>query len=311
MVSNRQNDLIKQAAALLNQGKLVAFPTETVYGLGGDAENDRAVAQIFAVKQRPSFNPLIVHVTDLSVAEQYAVFNAQARTALAKFCPGAFTLVLPKKPSIKLSYLVTAGLETVAVRMPKHQIAQELLKEFGRGIAAPSANLSGTVSPTKASHVLASLGSKADLIIDGGNCEVGLESTVVDFTGEIPVILRHGFVTREDLEKFFPQVKVYSEAVEKPKAPGMLLSHYAPSLPLRINVLTPQKNEAYLGFGNMNCDLNLSPSGDLIEGASKLFASLRELDNAGKYKAIAVAPIPEYGLGAAINDRLKRAATGS
>ena len=301
-------DIINQAVTLLKKGKLVAFPTETVYGLGADAENDLAVASIFETKGRPSFNPLIVHVADIAMAREYAYFNDNALLAAKSFWAGAFTAVLPRKKDAKLSYLVTAGLDTVAIRVPKHHIAQELLQQLGRGIAAPSANISGSVSPTRATHVMQSLGSKVDLIIDGGDCEVGLESTIVDFTSETPSILRYGFVTKEDLETIFPKVNINCSSSDNPKAPGMLASHYAPSLPLKINITNPDKTDAFIGFGNMACDINLSANGDLIEAAAKLFASLRELDNPKKYQTIAVAPIPEYGLGLAINDRLKRAA---
>ncbi|MGD9638120.1 MAG: L-threonylcarbamoyladenylate synthase [Alphaproteobacteria bacterium] len=302
------NNNIKQAVSLLNEGKLVAFPTETVYGLGADAENDLAVASIFEAKGRPSFNPLIVHVSDIEMAEKYALFNDNARLAYSKFCPGAFTMVLPRNKSSKLSYLVTAGLDTVAIRIPKHPLIQDILKSFKKGIAAPSANASGTVSPTTAEHVFSSLGSRVDLILDGGSCEVGLESTIVDFSEERPAILRHGFVTKEDLEQVFSTVDINDKITKNPKAPGMLASHYAPSLKLRINVETPDKGEAFLGFGDVVCDANLSEKSDLREAASNLFAYIRMLDDNNKYSGIAVAPIPEYGLGLAINDRLKRAA---
>jgi L-threonylcarbamoyladenylate synthase len=301
---------IASAAALLRAGYLVAFPTETVYGLGGDATNERAVAEIFATKGRPHFNPLIVHVSGLTEAEALAVFDRRARLVAAQLWPGPLTLVLRRPDDSGLSLLVSAGLDTVAIRVPCHEVAQALLRETGRPIAAPSANRSGRVSPTEAAHVAEELGDRVALILDGGRTPVGLESTVLDLSGEAAVLLRPGGVTSEQLSELLGPIAM--PAAAKPKSPGMLASHYAPSLPLRLEASEAHPGEALLAFGP-NAPPGfaevewLSRSGDLAEAAANLFAMLRRLDRP-PLTGIAVMPIPERGLGRAINDRLRRAA---
>ncbi len=304
---------IGEAARALRAGKLVAFPTETVYGLGGDATNDRAVAAIFAAKGRPSFNPLIVHVSNVSAAAQYAELSAKAQLVARKFWPGPLTLVLPRRRDCKISLLATAGLDSVALRVPAHSIAQTLLMMAGVPLAAPSANPSGRLSPTEADHVLADLGDKVEFVIDGGKCQIGVESTVLSLLDDRPRILRPGAVTAEQLaEVLQAPVETETGAVDAsaPRSPGRLLSHYAPSLPVRLNAAAAEPGEALLGFGpeTPKATLNLSPAGDLQEAAANLFAMLRQLDDP-RYRAIAVMPVPETGLGRAINDRLRRAAT--
>jgi L-threonylcarbamoyladenylate synthase len=296
---------IAEAARVLRGGGLVAFPTETVYGLGADATNERAVARIFAAKGRPSFNPLIVHVPDLAAAEALVEFNAMARTLARKFWAGALTLVLPRKPDARVSLLVSAGLDTVAVRVPADAIAQALLREAGRPIAAPSANASGTISATTAAHVAESLGDRVDLILDGGPTRQGIESTVLGFA-DGPTLLRPGAIPREMVEAMTGPLRVPGSGTQG--SPGRLESHYAPSKPLRLNASEARPGEALLAFGtDVTGARNLSPTGDLVEAAANLFAMLRELD-AGGASAIAVMPIPPRGLGEAINDRLTRAA---
>jgi L-threonylcarbamoyladenylate synthase len=301
---------IARAAALLRAGRLVAFPTETVYGLGGDATNERAVAEIFAAKGRPRFNPLIVHVPGLAEAEALAIFDGRARRAAGRFWPGPLTLVLRRRDDSGLSLLSCAGLDTVAIRVPCHQVAQALLHETGRPIAAPSANRSGRVSPTEAAHVAEELGDRVALILDGGRTPVGLESTVLDLSGEAAVLLRPGGVTPEQLTE--PLGPIAMPASAEPKSPGMLPSHYAPSLPLRLEAIEAHPGEALLAFGP-DAPLGfaevewLSRSGDLAEAAANLFAMMRRLDRP-PFTGIAVMLIPEHGLGRAINDRLRRAA---
>jgi L-threonylcarbamoyladenylate synthase len=302
-------DMITKAGCVIRDGGLVAFPTETVYGLGADATSEEAVAGIFAAKERPSFNPLIVHVPDLETAQKLVHFTPAAEKLAAEFWPGALTLVLPRKEDSGLSLLVSAGLDTVAVRMPNHQIATSLLNSSGRPIAAPSANKSGQISPTQAQHVAQSLPGKVDMILDGGSCEVGLESTVVDACGDQVGFLRPGGVSIEELEAVVGPLIFPDDAPDAPKSPGMLTSHYAPNLPMRLNADEKRDGEILLGFGP-DCEhaaLNLSPSGNLNEAAANLFAMMRELDREG-YQTMAVSPIPQNGLGLAINDRLKRAA---
>jgi L-threonylcarbamoyladenylate synthase len=300
---------IARAAALLRAGRLVAFPTETVYGLGGDATNEHAVAAIFAAKARPRFNPLIVHVRDLSEAEKLAVFNEPAHRAALRFWPGPLTLVLPRRPGVGVSLLASAGLDTVAVRVPAHPVAQALLREVARPIAAPSANRSGRVSPTEAAHVAEDFGDEVAMILDDGSTPVGLESTVLDLSGEAPTLLRPGAVTFEALTELLGPIALPGSAL--PRSPGMLASHYAPRLPVRIAATDARPGEALLAFGPNappGCAevLWLSRSGDLTEAAANLFAMLRRLDRPS-FAGIAVMPIPEHGLGRAINDRLRRA----
>lgn len=296
---------IETAAGHLRAGKLVAFPTETVYGLGADATNDAAVAAIYAAKGRPDFNPLIVHVASSDDAKKYVEWNDTAALLAEKFWPGPLTLVLPRKKDCAISLLASAGLDTVAIRVPAHALAQELLVKTGLPLAAPSANRSGKISPTLAAHVQEELGDKVAMVLDGGACAVGIESTIVDLTGS-PRILRHGKITREELEKFIPLAEQRADG--KILAPGMLDSHYAPNAKVRLNAQEAGEGETLLAFGAAeNATLNLSESGNLEEAAANLFRMLRALD-AQNPAAIAVMPIPMQGLGVAINDRLARAA---
>lgn len=298
---------IDEACALWQQGDVVAIPTETVYGLAADAEQDIAVAKIFSVKGRPQFNPLILHVSSLEQLDAYAEITPLLMKAAATFWPGPLTFVLKRRAQARLSYLVTAGLDTVAVRLPAHPVAQDLIRTYGKPLAAPSANKSNSISPTSAADVEASLGNQIPLIIDGGVTTVGLESTIVDLTAQIPMILRPGGVTAEALSEVLGELS-YASSGAAIKAPGMLKRHYAPSIPVRLNAFEKRQGEVMLGFGDKPCDLNLSEQGDLQEAAANLFRMMRLLDNS-EYQGIAVAPIPQHGLGVAINDRLSRAAT--
>lgn len=304
---------IARAGSLLAAGRLVAFPTETVYGLGADARSDRAVAGIFAAKGRPSFNPLIVHVADRRAAEAVAELPPEAAMLAQAFWPGALTLVVPRRPGAGLSDLVSAGLDTVGLRVPAQPLARRLLAEFGGPLAGPSANPSGTVSPTTAAHVREGLGGRIAAILDGGPCEVGLESTIVGFAGDDPTLLRPGGLPVDAIEAALG--RPLALAADGPvTAPGQLASHYAPRARLRLDAAGPRPDEVWLGFGpveTLRPGLNLSPSGDLHEAAANLFAHLREADAlAARERAagIAVAPVPWRGLGLAINDRLRRAA---
>jgi L-threonylcarbamoyladenylate synthase len=302
-------DGIAQAADLLRKGGLVAFPTETVYGLGGDARSDRAVARIFGAKGRPHFNPLIVHLPDAAAARGLAVFDARADALAARFWPGPLTLVLPLRAGSGLSGLVTAGLPTVALRVPAHPVARALLQVFGGPLAAPSANPSGRVSPTRAAHVIEGLGGRIDAVIDGGACAVGVESTIVGLDGAAR-LLRPGGVPVEALETALGLPLLLPEA-GKITAPGQLAAHYAPGALVRLEAVAARPNEVWIGFGPQSAGaaLSLSRAGDLVEAAARLFHTLREADRlAGPGGAIAVAPVPETGLGRAINDRLRRAA---
>ena len=305
-------DNIWRAARLLRQGELVAFPTETVYGLGGDATSEAAVARIFATKDRPRFNPLIAHIPGLAEAEHLGVIDDRARRAARHFWPGPLSLVLPRRPDSGLSLLASAGLDTVALRAPAHPVAQALLRAAGRPIAAPSANRSGRVSPTTAAHVAGELGEEAALILDGGACPVGIESTVLDLSGGVPALLRPGGVTLEQLTAIFGRIEVTATDENAPRSPGMLPSHYAPSLPVRLDAAGARPGEALLAFGpeappGFAAVLFLSRQGDLAEAAANLFTMLRRLDRP-QFSGIAVMPIPQEGLGRAINDRLRRAA---
>ena len=307
-----EEEAIDRGARLLREGRLVAFPTETVYGLGGDATSDRAVADIFAAKGRPRFNPLIVHVQGRAEAEKLALFDEQACLIADRFWPGPLTLVLRRRETSGLSLLASAGLDTVALRAPAHPVAEALLRAAGRPIAAPSANRSGRVSPTIAAHVAAELGGRVDLILDGGACPVGVESTVLDLTGPRPLLLRPGGLTLEDLAETLGPIETAPEGETAPRAPGRLPSHYAPKLPVRLDAMDPRPGEALLAFGpaappGFSEVLFLSRNGDLGEAAANLFAMLRRLDRPN-FAGIAVMPIPQEGLGRAINDRLRRAA---
>jgi L-threonylcarbamoyladenylate synthase len=301
---------IAEAGGLLRSGKLVAFPTETVYGLGANALDDRAVAGIFAAKERPRFNPLIAHVRDPEEAMELVIFNALACALTDAFWPGGLTLVLPCREPSPLAALVSAGLRTAAVRSPAHGVARALVEAAGVPIAAPSANRSGRVSPTTAAHVAEELQSRVDVILDGGPCPLGIESTVIGFNRDRPVLLRPGAVAREDIERV-------TGPLEEPErgriqAPGMMESHYAPRARLRLNAMQIKPNEVLLAFGpevpaGATEIRNLSVTGDLREAAANLFAMLRDLDHSGAAN-IAVMPIPARDLGEAINDRLERAA---
>ncbi|HVR68411.1 MAG TPA: L-threonylcarbamoyladenylate synthase [Verrucomicrobiae bacterium] len=302
---------IARAAEILRRGGLVAFPTETVYGLGADATDDRAVAAIFEAKGRPKFNPLIVHVPDAAAAFELGVATDTACKLAADYWPGPLTLVMQRVAACPVSLLASAGLDSLAVRVPRHPIAQALLRAAGRPLAAPSANRSGKISPTTAQHVADSLGRRVELILDGGACPVGIESTVVDVSGPSPALLRHGGVTQEDIEAVIGKLATATSSAA-PKSPGQLESHYAPALPLRLDARDAKPDEALLAFGpeippGARVTANLSPSGYLVEAAANLFAMLRRLDGSG-CRAIAVMPVPDTGLGRAINDRLRRAA---
>jgi L-threonylcarbamoyladenylate synthase len=306
---------IEYAARALRAGRLVAFPTETVYGLGGIATNDRAVAAIFAAKGRPRFNPLIVHVTDAAAARAVARWDDVAEQLAATFWPGALSLVLPRAEGCPLSLLVSAGGDTVALRAPAHPVAQALLEATVLPVAAPSANPAGGVSPTTAAnHVEAGLGAAIDLILDGGPCPIGLESTVLDVTGAPPRLLRPGGITREALEAVIGPLddQAMPSGTDRRRSPGQLASHYAPSRPLRLDATSVGADEALLAFGphpplGAARTMNLSAKGDLTEAAANLFAMLRALD-LPEFRAIAVMPVPDHGLGEAIRDRLRRAA---
>jgi len=301
---------VEAAAKILRRGGLVAFPTETVYGLGADARNEAALAQLFAAKGRPRFNPLIVHVSDTVAAQAVAPFDARARALADAFWPGPLTLVMERPRDSRIGLLASAGLETVALRVPAHPVAQRLLAAFGGPIAAPSANPSGRVSATCAAHVAEGLGDKVNLILDAGPCAIGVESTVVGLAGGDAVLLRPGAVPCAEIEAVIGPLVMPQDAGVA--APGMLASHYAPDLPLRLNVMRVLPGEVLLAFGPHPFPgavetLNLSPRGDLREAAANLFAHLRALDRADA-TAIAVMAVPQEGLGEAINDRLMRAA---
>jgi L-threonylcarbamoyladenylate synthase len=312
---------LDEATLLLAVGGLVAFPTETVYGLGADATNGEAIARLYEAKGRPAFNPLIAHVAEVGAARRLVDFDGAAARLAAAFWPGPLTLVLPKAAGCPVADLASAGLDTLAVRVPDHPVAQAILNAFGHPIVAPSANTSGHVSPTTAAHVLADLDGRIDLIIDGGPTPVGLESTIIACLGE-PVLLRPGGLTRSSIEEVLKQKLAdappdLAPGEIAPLAPGMLAVHYAPRTRLRLNARRVEPDEALLAFGPAPIEgaalgkkaLNLSARGDLIEAAANLFSHLRALDAAGA-SAIAVTPIPQNGLGEAINDRLARAAAG-
>jgi L-threonylcarbamoyladenylate synthase len=309
---------IAEAAALLRAGGLVAFPTETVYGLGADATNEAAVARIFAAKGRPPINPLIVHLAAPEEAAAHARVDARAAALMEAFWPGPLTLVLPRRADCKLAPAVSAGLSTVALRVPSLPLARKLIAATGKPLAAPSANRSGTVSPTAPVHVIESLGGAVDAVIAGGRCAIGLESSVVDLTGEVATLLRPGAVTLDDLAALLGgEVAMLSGATEEgvaQKSPGLLLKHYAPRLPLRLEAKHAHEGEALLAFGpdrfargKAATVMNLSERGDLEEAAANLFAMLRALDTT-EHTGIAVMPVPQVGIGVAINDRLRRAA---
>lgn len=318
-------ETIAEAAKIIREGGLVAFPTETVYGLGANATDGKAVAGIFAAKNRPSFNPVISHIAKREDAAKYVEVDARARGLMDAFWPGPLTLILPKKEGSALSDLVSAGLPSIAIRMPNHKVALALIEAAGVPIAAPSANASGEPSATTPNHVVQSLGDNAPFILAGGACDVGLESTVLDLTGAVPTIVRPGAVTLDDLKDYLDNATEDFGEKQKPTSPGQLLKHYAPSVPVRLNAVDIETDEALLAFGSLKFmgvkgggfakDIdpsrlrNLSEKGDLHEAASNLFAMLRDLDD-GVNTKIAVMNIPSHGLGVAINDRLSRAARG-
>jgi len=301
----------QRAVEIWRRGGLVAFPTETVYGLGADATNDAAVRRIFTAKGRPAFNPLIIHVADLATAEHYAIFGDQARVLAETFWPGPLSLVLPLRRDNRLSPLVSAGRHSIAVRVPETPLAGALLRRFGGAIAAPSANPSGQISPTSAAHVLAGLNQQIEAVIDGGPCAIGVESTIVQ--PAIPALLRPGGLPEKVIEAALGQTLQHPPQEPQPSAPGQMTSHYAPHLPVLLDVTAPAETELWLGFGPdcAGAALNLSRRGDLHEAAANLFEYLHRLDamaQSGRVNSIAVAPIPRTGLGRAINDRLTRAA---
>jgi L-threonylcarbamoyladenylate synthase len=312
---------VAAAARCLAGGGLVAFPTETVYGLGADATNPAAIARLYQAKGRPAFNPLIAHVGDLGAAMRIARFDERAMALAEAFWPGPLTLVLPKTKDCAVADLATAGLETIAIRVPAHAIAREILRAFGGPVVAPSANLSGHVSPTTAAHVQSDLMGRIDLIVDGGPVEVGVESTIVGCFDE-PMLLRPGGLPRGEIERVLGRALVQppedtDSDTGQPLAPGMLASHYAPRTPVRLDAERVEAGEALLAFGSYAVPgvdaaaavMNLSARGDLNEAAANLFGYLRALDARGA-RAIAVMPVPHHGLGEAINDRLRRAAVG-
>jgi L-threonylcarbamoyladenylate synthase len=311
---------IAAAASLLRSGRLVAFPTETVYGLGADATDERAVAAVFAAKGRPHFNPLIVHVAEAREAFELGLADARAERLAAALWPGPLTLVLPCRPRCPIALLARAGLETVALRVPAHPVAQALIRAAGVPVAAPSANRSGEVSPTTAAHVREGLGGRIDAVLDGGPCAVGVESSVLDLSGRVPVLLRPGGATVEAIKAIIgpvalPMDQATAEGPRTLRSPGLLLSHYAPVLPVRLGATAARADEALLAFGPDSppapLAFNLSETGDLAEAAARLFAGLRSLDAEGRARGlarIAVMDVPSRGLGLAINDRLKRAA---
>jgi len=318
-------EVLEEAAAIIREGGLVAFPTETVYGLGANALDGKAVAGIFAAKNRPAINPVIVHVARREDAAKYVEVDARARGLMQEFWPGPLTMILPKKKDGGISDLVSAGLDTIAIRMPNHPVALSIIEKAGVPIAAPSANASGEPSATTPRHVQESLGDRVPMIVAGGACAVGLESTVLDLSGDVPVIVRPGAVTAEDLEPYLGAVAMDLGTHDKPKSPGQLLKHYAPSIPVRLNAVDVDSAEGLLAFGSTKFMgvkgggfakemgdekfRNLSEAGDLNEAAANLFTMLRELDNPANTR-IAVMNIPDKALGIAINDRLRRAAQG-
>ena len=308
---------VARGVGILAHGGLVAFPTETVYGLGGDACNADAVAAIFAAKERPAFNPLISHVASAEAAFELGTATPIAACLAETFWPGPMTLILTRRPDCPIAPLTSAGLDKIALRVPAHAEARALLEAFGRPVAAPSANPSGRISPTRAEHVLAGLGGRISLVLDGGPCESGLESTVIDCTGDTAHILRPGGITREAVAATLAArgMTLATESPptdeDAPASPGQLASHYAPSAPVRLNVTAPEPGMELIGFGETGgagqLELNLSPAGDLQDAAANLFQMMHAADAAGA-AVIGVAPVPDRGLGEAVNDRLRRAA---
>ena len=302
---------LRQAAETIKNGGLVAFPTDTVYGLGANVYDGKAVASIFEAKGRPTFDPLISHIAEIDFLKEYATTDERVMDLAKHFWPGPLTFVLKRKDNLSSLDLVCSGLPNIAVRMPNHQLALRLIKAAGLPIAAPSANRFKCISPTTAQHVQESLGDKVDMILDGGPCKIGVETTIIDLTTPHMVMLRAGGLSKEELEDYTGE-KVYISHGDpnKPSAPGQLLKHYAPRMPMRINVSEDdvKEDEFFIGFGKVKkANLNLSPSGDLNEAAANLFAYMRIAETHGEYKGIAMSPIPQTGLGLAINDRIRRA----
>lgn len=318
MIKTATPESLSLAAKALQEGELVAIPTETVYGLAADATNGTAVSKIFETKGRPSFNPLISHFHSIAHARDYVDLNDTAKQLADAFWPGPMTLIVPRRADCRISDLTCAGLDTTAIRVPSHPTARAIIKSADRPLAAPSANKSGEPSPTNAMDVAESLGDNAPLIIADGSSDIGLESTVIDVTGDRAVILRHGSITADDIADVLGYDVMFSDGTDtnKPKSPGQVLKHYAPQTPVRLKAFDVNTDEALLAFGStkfMPVDklsdhrlINLSENGDLYEAASNLFASLRKLDKTGA-STIAVMDIPNTGIGIAINDRLKRA----
>ncbi len=294
------------AARVLHAGGVIGLPTETVYGLACDAANGEAVARVYEAKGRPSFNPLIAHVSDLDMAQREGVFRPEALALAEEHWPGPLTVVVDVAPTGTVCDLARAGLDSIALRLPSHAIPIELIREFGGPLVAPSANPSGKISPTKVAHVMEEMADKLDLIFEGGTCAAGIESTIIDARGERPALLRPGSLDPAWIEEIWPGLIRPELNPEAPQSPGQLLRHYAPNARLRLNASQAEAGEALLGFGDMPATLNLSERGDLHEAASNLFSMLRDLDKS--YDRIAVAPIPKEGLGEGINDRLTRAA---
>ncbi|MBQ8661727.1 MAG: threonylcarbamoyl-AMP synthase [Alphaproteobacteria bacterium] len=313
-MTNIYNDTpadIEQAARIIRNGGLVAFPTDTVYGLGADVYNPQAVAAIFEAKGRPTFDPLISHIAEIDFLPEYACTDERVMALARHFWPGPLTFVLKRKEHNPSLDLVCSGLPHIAVRMPNHPLALKLIKTAGVPIAAPSANKFKCISPTTARHVADSLGDKVDMILDGGPCKIGVETTIVDLTTPEMVMLRAGGLSKEEIESFTGEKVVVSHGdPNKPSAPGQLLKHYAPQMPMRINIAQEnvRPDEFYIGFGSVkNARLNLSPSGSLSEAAANLFAYMRLAETHTECRGIAMSPIPETGLGLAINDRIRRA----
>ncbi|MDG2474200.1 MAG: L-threonylcarbamoyladenylate synthase [Paracoccaceae bacterium] len=318
-ILNQDMKSLRKACYFLNKNELVSFPTETVYGLGASAISNIGVAKIFSVKGRPKYNPLIIHIANKQDADKWAQVPKEAELLIESFWPGPLTLVLNrKKPFTALSTLVTGNLETIAIRVPLHPTARALIKEFGSPLAAPSANISGRISPTRAKDVLVNMDGKISALIKGDDCSIGLESTIVSFANNEPVLLRPGGLPEEIIEEKLGRPLLKSTQVlsnqRKIIAPGMMESHYAPNCNLKLNQVNSQTNELFLGFGDMPKNaigLNLSLTRNLKEAATNFFATLTDIDTMAelmRYKTVCVAPIPNLGLGVAINDRLKRAA---
>ena len=308
MILPANHSNILKAAQLIQSGEVVAFPTETVYGLGANAYDSKAIAKIFAVKNRPTFNPLISHIAEIDFLKEYAQTDERVLALAQKFWPGPLTFILNRKDNKPALDLACAGLDKIAVRMPNHPVALDFIKACGLPIVAPSANKSQTISPTTAQHVYKSLGDLVPAILDSGPCHVGVESTILDMTHDKVVVLRAGGLSAEAVEEFLGEKVLFSDGnPDKPSSPGQLLKHYAPKYTTRINVSNPQDDEFFIGFGPMECDLNLSPSADLQEAAANLFLMMHQAESQSNKTKIAIAPIPDVDLGRAINDRIKRA----